>query len=116
MLNMGRWLMSRTDSSVRWRQLITKQAESGLSGAAFCRERKVCRKSFYAWRRKLQAGTDTPAEADKGFAEVVRRANDGVGSGVSILPGPPRTIRVERGFDAATLQAVLSVVDAAMPA
>jgi len=97
----------------RWHQLIKEQTESGLSGAAFCRERDLCRKSFYAWRKRLEAGTESEPEGDGGFAEVIHRTGNGTWSGVSIRLGPPRTICVERGFDAETLRAALSAVDAA---
>lgn len=36
-----------------WREVIRRQAESGLSVAAFCREQQVSPASFFAWRKKL---------------------------------------------------------------
>lgn len=41
-----------------WRDVIRRQAASGLSVAAFCREEQVAPASFFAWRKKL-------AEADR---------------------------------------------------
>jgi Transposase len=37
----------------RWQGLIERQAESGLSVRAFCRQESLREPSFYAWRRKL---------------------------------------------------------------
>lgn len=37
----------------RWQELIERQAESGLSVRAFCRQESLREPSFYAWRRKL---------------------------------------------------------------
>ena len=45
----------------RWRELIRRQGESGLSVRAFCRQEDVREPSFYAWRRKL-AGREAAAK------------------------------------------------------
>ena len=37
----------------KWRGLLTEQEQSGLSGAAFCRERNLSIKSFGYWRKRL---------------------------------------------------------------
>jgi len=44
-------------SIVQRRELLARQRQSGLSVAAFCRERSLSSESFYRWRREL-AGTD----------------------------------------------------------
>ena len=77
-----------------------------MSVSAFCRERRVCRKSFYAWRKELRPEAEALGEAEEGFAEVVRVAGGGdrAWSGVSVVLGWPPAIRVERGFDAASNQ------------
>ena len=36
-----------------WRQAIERQAVSGFSAAAFCRQQGLSAQSFYKWRRKL---------------------------------------------------------------
>jgi hypothetical protein len=36
-----------------WREVLARQAESGLSVAEFCRREKLGQPSFYAWRRAL---------------------------------------------------------------
>jgi len=112
LLRVETMLMGKAETVARWRRLVREQAESGLSGAGFCRERALCRKSFYSWRKRLQAETESKPVSDRGFAEVVHRAGNGTWSGVSIHLGPPRTICVERGFDVETLRAALSAVDA----
>lgn len=43
-----------------WRGVIEKQAASGMSVRAFCMQEGVSAPSFYAWRRKLTQGEDTP--------------------------------------------------------
>lgn len=37
-----------------WQQLVEQQANSGLSGAAFCRQRDIRYANFMSWRKKLQ--------------------------------------------------------------
>lgn len=52
----------REDRELHWRGVLKRQAESGLSGAQFCRQESLSAPSFYAWKRKLrdrdQAATD----------------------------------------------------------
>ena len=49
--------MSRRNSAekeLRWREILNRQADSGLSVRKFCASEGVSEPSFYAWRRKLQ--------------------------------------------------------------
>lgn len=48
---MGRW---RKDRELHWREVLRRQAESGLSVAEFCRQESVAGPSFYSWKRKLK--------------------------------------------------------------
>jgi len=41
------------DLHAKWLGLLTEQEQSGLSGAAFCRERNLSIKSFGYWRKRL---------------------------------------------------------------
>jgi len=43
----------------KWRRLISEQARSGQSVAAFCRERDLCAPHFFWWKRRLRASTAT---------------------------------------------------------
>ena len=60
---MARSRMSRD----QWIVLVSAQAASGMTAAAFCKLRKLPLASFYQWRRKLAA----TAELDGVGAEVV---------------------------------------------
>ena len=40
-------------SQAQWQQLVEQQTSSGLNAAAFCRQQKLCRKSFYHHRKVL---------------------------------------------------------------
>lgn len=38
-----------------WRELVARQARSGLSVQAFCRQQQLNENTFYGWRWKLRA-------------------------------------------------------------
>ena len=47
-------------SKAEWRNLIARQARSGLNGVAFCEQHGLSRKSFYRHRKLLeQKATDS---------------------------------------------------------
>jgi len=54
-----------------WQQLVDSQAQSGLSGAQFCRERHVAYASFMSWRKRLQNFSSQPSVAPEStFVEL----------------------------------------------
>ena len=83
----------RKDRELHWRDVLRRQAESGLSVAVFCRQESISAPSFYSWRRKL-----------KQRDAVRRRENEKVGAGTistaQLLPvrieptDPPTSMRV----------------------
>ncbi|QDV39465.1 IS66 family insertion sequence element accessory protein TnpA [Tautonia plasticadhaerens] len=113
-----------------WRRTMAEHARSGLSIAAFCRREGLTPHSFRWWRQELarrdrQATTDgvdqvpgpsTDLVVRSAFlpVRVVQDAPEPVLERVPIeivLPEGP-TVRVNRGFDPPTLDAVLSVLEA----
>jgi len=89
-----------------WRRIIAEQQACGQGAAAYCRERAIPVWKYSYWRKAL-----APAEADaspRGFVELrpPRRA-----SGVWVEAGRWR-VRVEPGFDAATLLRALEALAA----
>lgn len=86
----------------QWETRIARWRASGVSMAAYCRQRGLSYTAFVWWRRRLeQAITSSPltlipvaAPTSSGVAIVVRLAS-GIG------------IEVEAGFDAALLSAVV---------
>jgi hypothetical protein len=76
---------------------------------AFCEDHALSEASFYAWRREL-AKRDAQATTLVPVQVVADRATDG-GSGVElVLPAGP-TVRLTPGFDTATLQRLLAVLE-----
>ena len=54
-----------------WQQLVDSQAQSGLSGAQFCREHQVAYASFMSWRKRLQNVSMQPSIAsERTFVEL----------------------------------------------
>lgn len=43
-----------TSKEARWREVLARQAASGLSVRAFCRQESIREPSFYFWRRTLR--------------------------------------------------------------
>ena len=101
----------RKQARIKWRKLISQQAKSGQSVAAFCRERGLCAPHFFAWRKRL-----AQAVAQK-FVEVKVAAPPAAVP--SVVPNPAIEIRLENhcgvrvppGFDAGHLRAVLAVLE-----
>ena len=89
-----------------WRRIIAEQQTGGQSAAAYCREREIPVWKFSYWRKALTAKDG--AAAPGGFVELrpARRA-----SGVCVESGR-WLVRVEPGFDAATLLRALEALAA----
>jgi hypothetical protein len=89
-----------------WRRIIAEQQAGGQGAAAYCRERGIPVWKYSYWRKAL-----APSDADaspRGFVELrpPRRA-----SGVCVEAGR-WLVRVEPGFDAATLLRALEALAA----
>ncbi len=97
--------MTTEERSAHWRGIIDKQAASGRSAAAYCREEHIHPGRFYFWRRRFHEQQSSP----QGFLEVVAGKSAGP-SGVCIQVGEHLFIKLERGFDPFTLRAVLETL------
>lgn len=103
--------MTRKERSAYWQNLVHEQTESGLSGAAFCREHHISLPRFYHWRRRFKAPEHTPST---GFFQLVPCATHS-DSGIRISLGDELHIAIDRGFDPFTLQAVIEAVGVRKP-
>ena len=93
--------MTQKERTAHWSAIVEQQTASGMSGLAWCRSNHVNPASFYAWRRKLNE-----SHHEKGFVELRTFG----GSGIRLCIGPNLFIEVERGFDPATLCAVIETL------
>ena len=118
----------------QWREVIARQAASGVSVRRFCANEGIAEASFYAWRRELALrDRETPAasQAEEAPAGQNGRQAEGrlattphtggefiplrlieePGSLEVVHPGGCR-VRIGGHVDAATLHQVLEVLDA----
>ena len=54
----------------QWQKLIDQQSNSGLSAAAFCRNRSIGYPSFMAWRKRLLASESASELTPTRFIEL----------------------------------------------
>jgi transposase len=100
-----------------WRTMVRQWRKSGLSVRAFCGEQGLAEPSFYSWRRTLaerdaQAVHFVPVRIAPEPAPVPADAS---ASGLELVLGGGRRLRVAPGFDAATLQRLLAVLEEGRP-
>jgi Transposase len=96
--------MTKEELSAQWRRIIDQQAESGLSGAAFCREHRINRDRFYHWRRRFQNQANPSS-----FIQLVPYQKNS-SSGIRINLGKDIFIEVQQGFHPETLREVVEIV------
>jgi hypothetical protein len=103
-----------------WREIISTQPNSGLSIAAYCRQRGVSQPSFFLWRRRLGR---TAAEVNPGAASFVeltapgsaglaRASGIGLAAGIEVCLRGGRRLWVGSGFDRALLIEVVRALEA----
>lgn len=97
--------MTRKERRENWQRLINEQCESGLSGAAFCRQHGIAPSTFTYWKRRLH--TNTPIE---GFVEILSDSASRTSSGIRIRLDERVSIEVDQGFDLHTFCAVFDAL------
>jgi hypothetical protein len=110
----------------QWRKLISEQARSGQSVAAFCRERELGRSHFWWWKKRLRPPLTKFVEVK--LTPTVREGA-GAGSRAEVLGRPAvdpppagegrvevvlrngRSLWVGPGFDAGHVRALAAVLE-----
>ena len=98
--------MSKRRAKEEWLELVEDWEASGMSGAAWCRERGVHYQCFLYWRRRSRdlAGTSQAViPAEGGFCEILP-------SGRLTLEVDGVLLHLERGFDGGLLREVVSTL------
>jgi hypothetical protein len=97
----------------QWRRWVGEWRASGLGVRAFCARRGLAEPRFYAWRRLLEER----AAANATFlpVQVVADESPAPVSALEVVLADGRTLRVTPGFDAATLRALLTVLEEGRP-
>ena len=81
-----------------WRQIIDGQQPSGLTVAAYCRDRGIKDSAFYAWKRRLRSPAKSNRSSAPVFVEVKALKPSAVES-IEICLRGERRLLVRRGFD-----------------
>jgi hypothetical protein len=101
----------RREAWTKWRGLISEQAGSGQSVAAFCRQRGLPASQFFAWKKRLrQAATGQFVEVRVARAEEPAQRTAAHSQAIEIRLGS-RCVFVEPGFDADHLRALLAALE-----
>ena len=106
----------KREAWAKWQELVAEQAGSGLSVAAFCRERRLTESQLFTWKRRLREAA-VPSFVE---LQVVGAVAPACFSQPSVMPGRAIEIRleggrrvfVEPGFEAEHLRAVVEALDA----
>ncbi|HEV3263407.1 MAG TPA: transposase [Gemmataceae bacterium] len=101
-----------------WRRMVRQWRGSSLSVRAFCDQHGLSEPTFYAWRRNL---AERDAEAVQ-FVPVEVVADppaparaEGSPAGLELVLGEGRRLRIGPGFDAATLERLLALLEESRP-
>ena len=93
-------------SEEEWQEIIAGQAASGQTIPEYCRDRNLCEKSFYGWRKRLHLNSNSKAA---GFIQI-RSEKESQKKDISIhTPGGYR-LEVAPGTDEVHVKTVLQVL------
>ena len=71
-----------------WQKALSDWRVSGLSGAAYCKQRSLVYRRFIYWNQKLNRNPDDKAGSQSGFARLATVPGDSEADGLTIsLPG-----------------------------
>jgi hypothetical protein len=105
-----------------WRECISRWRSSGLSVRDFCRREALSEPSFYSWRRELsqreanrpvsrRSARPRPRPTTTAFMPVHVVASGSSDSAIEIVLPRGCRLRVRPGFDRATLETVLDLLE-----
>ena len=99
---------ARRRSDERRRQILAEQRASGLSVAAFARERGLSAWTLYDWRRRL--GEQAVPQEKPEFVQVMVAPSASRASTIAVELEAGMRVHVPAGFDAAELRRLLEVL------
>jgi transposase-like protein len=82
----------------QWRQIIDAQRPSGLTVAAYCRDRGIKDSAFYAWKRRLRSPVKPSRLSKPAFVEVKPLKTSAV-EAIEVCLRGERRLLARRGFD-----------------
>ena len=108
----------RSSKEQFWRRMVRQWRSSGLSIRDFCDDQDISEPSFYAWRRIIaQRDAEPAAFVPVQVVEANRTepSSQLAGSGLELLLGAGRVLRVGPGFDEPTLRRLLVLLEEGQP-
>ena len=98
----------REDRREYWAKVIAEQEASGQGVEAFCRERGICKASFYPWRRRLRC---EPGQAVS-FARIETKPASDCTAPLELIFVTGERLRISKDADSALLQLIVAAVRA----
>ena len=95
-----------------WQEQVTAWKASGLKQIQYCRKHQLSKHAFVYWKLKLIGKDPSPATFVPVSAHQLRHMNRRDGSGqIRLVVGERYHVEVRPGFNAQTLQEILSVLE-----
>ena len=110
----GATVMTRKERVAYWQGIINQYRDSGLSGAAFCKEHDINPGRFYHWRRRLTDSNRCNGSGG-GFFELIPCTSEGARTAIHVQLPNGIVVEVGRGFDPVTLRCVIETVGSIRP-
>lgn len=98
--------MNKRKSESQWMALVKERNSSSLNLTAWCREKEICKGSFYPYLKKFRALAAETSEQKWGAIVIPKSAETSL---ISLKVGTI-SLDIKNGFDKETLMDVLSVV------
>jgi hypothetical protein len=105
------------DKEQLWRRIISQWQHSGLSIRAFCQRHGLAEPTFYAWRRTLRErdAAAVPFVPVHVLPDEPALSPDDPTPALELVLRGGRRLRIAPGFDAATLQRLLALLEEGPP-
>ena len=105
------------ETESRWRDLVRRQAESGLSVRAFCQQEGVSENSPYFWRRELPKRERSNTQLARRKTQATHRdfipvhVHGGPSVRMELVHPLGYQIRIDGGLDPVLLRQLLDVLE-----
>jgi len=103
----------RRRSRAEVEQLVVEYGTSGMSRVEFCQEHGLALSTLARYQRRREQGRDEGAGPSRWLAVELSGAHATGASGLAVVLTGGRRIEIGRGFDAQTLQQLVSLLEPA---
>jgi hypothetical protein len=105
--------LRRRRSRAEAEQLVVEYEAGGMSREEFCQKHGLALATLARYQRRREQGQDENAGPSRWLAVELSGAHPAGASGLAVVLTGGRRIEVGRGFDAQTLQQLLSLLEPA---